>query len=71
MNSNYHAVFLPRVVPALMVAVTKSTRPAPDSFCALYSIVAGRDAGKTVGECKGILTQLLDQVFRDVVTGEK
>ena len=69
MNSNYHAVFLPRVVPALMAAA--SERRAPAAFCALYSIVAGRDAGKTVSECKGGLTQLLDQVFRDVGTGEE
>ena len=68
-NSNYHAMFLPRVAPALMDAVTRSEQPSPDSFCALYSIVAGRDAGKTVSECKGILTQLLNQVFRDVGTG--
>lgn len=70
-NSHFHSVFLPRVVPAMIAAALSTptlSTVSPFPLCELYSLLSAPCSSKSIQECRTVTDALITEVFRNVET---
>ena len=70
-NNHFHAVFLPRVAPAMIAAALSTpaiSTVSPFPLCELYALLSGPCSSKSIHECRGVTDAIITEVFRNVRT---